>query len=77
MSICLIFVLYDLQKLSSLIIYKVHVHVHILPNQDRLVPKSSTPSMLTPICHYRSPDIGITKKGWSAPRTETTPQQCA
>jgi hypothetical protein len=26
MSICLIFVLYDLQNLSSWIIYKVHVH---------------------------------------------------
>ena len=37
MSICLIFVLYNLQKLSSWIIYKVHVHVHILPNKDWLV----------------------------------------
>ena len=39
MSISLIFVLFDLQKLSSWIIYKVHVHVHILPNQDWLVPE--------------------------------------
>jgi hypothetical protein len=53
MSICLIFVLHDLQKLSSWIIYKVHVHVHILPNQDWLIPEYS-------ICYYWSPDIGIT-----------------
>jgi hypothetical protein len=39
MNICLIFVLYNLQKLWSWIIYKVHVHVHILPNRDRLVPE--------------------------------------
>jgi hypothetical protein len=42
MNIYLIFVLYNLQKLSSWIIYKVHVHVHILPNQDWLVPEFST-----------------------------------
>jgi hypothetical protein len=41
MNICLIFVLYYLQKLSSWIIYKVHVHVHILPNKDWLVPEFS------------------------------------
>ena len=73
MSICLIFVLYDLQKLSSWIIYKVHVHVYILPNRkDWLVPEYNTFSILILICYYWSPDIGINKKGWSASRTETT-----
>jgi hypothetical protein len=62
MSICLIFVLYDLQKLSSWIIYKVHVHVHILPNQDWLVPEFSTFPILILICYYWSPDNGINKK---------------
>jgi hypothetical protein len=73
MNICLIFVLYNLQKLSSWIIYKVHVHVHILLNQDWLVPEFSTFSILILICYYWSPDIGISKKGWSVSRTETTP----
>jgi hypothetical protein len=73
MNICLIFVLYNLQKLSSWIIYKVHVHVHILPNQDRLVPEFSTFSILIHICYYCSPDIDISKKGCSVSRTETTP----
>ena len=63
MNICLIFVLYNLQKLSSWIIYKVHVHVHILPNQDWLVPEFSTFSILILICYYWSSDIGINKKG--------------
>ena len=40
-------------KVMSWIIYKVHVHVHILPNQDWLIPEYS-------ICYYWSPDIGIT-----------------
>ena len=65
MNICLSFVLYYFQKLSSWIIYKVHVHVHILPNQDWLVPEFSTFSILILICYYWS--------GWSASRTETTP----
>jgi hypothetical protein len=73
MNICFIFVPYNLQKLQSWIIYKVHVHVHILPNQVWLVPKISTFSILILICYYWSPDIGIYKKGWSATQTETTP----
>jgi hypothetical protein len=73
MNICLIFVLYNLQKLWSWIIYKVLVHVHILPNQDWLVPEFSTFSILILVCYYWSPDIGINKKGWSASWTETTP----
>jgi hypothetical protein len=73
MNICLIFVLYNLQTLSSWIIYKVHVH--ILSNQDWLVPEFSTFSILILICYYWSPDIaiGINKKGWIASRTEITP----
>ena len=61
MNTCLIFVPYDLQKLPSWIIYKVHVHVHILPNKDWLVPEYSTFSILILICYYWSPDIGINK----------------
>jgi hypothetical protein len=72
MNICLSFVLFYFQKLSSWIIYKVHVHVHILPNQDWLVPEFSTFSILILICYYWSPDIGINTKGWSASWTETT-----
>jgi hypothetical protein len=70
MNICMIFVLYNLQKLSSWIIYKVHVHVHILPNQDWLVPEFSTFSTLILICYYWSPDIGINKKDCSAKRND-------
>ena len=33
MNICLLFVPYNLQKLQSWIIYRVHVHVHILQNK--------------------------------------------
>ena len=65
MNICLSFVLFYFQKLSSWIIYKVHVQVHILPNQDWLVPEFSTFSILILICYYWSHDIGINKKGWS------------
>ena len=73
MNICYIFVPYNLQKLQSWIIYKVHVHVHILPHHVWLVPEFSTFSILILICKYWSPDIGIYKKRWSASRTETTP----
>ena len=62
-TICLMFVLYNIHKLSSWIIYKVLMHVHILPTQDWLVPEVSTFSILILICYYWSPHIGINKKG--------------
>ena len=52
MNICLFFVPYNLQKLQNWIIYRVHVHVYILPNQVLLVHELSSFSILILICYY-------------------------
>jgi hypothetical protein len=57
MYFCLIFVPYYLQKLSSWIIYKVHVHGHILPNKDWLVPEFSVVDPTTMRWRPRRPCI--------------------